>query len=75
MLIMSEEVIKYRVDIDIWKNPGEISFYTRTKTFTNIKDATSYYNDIKELPITLLKSILLLEKIEDKPKQEELDSS
>ena len=70
MLIMSEKMIKYtpyRVDIEIWKNEEETSFYIRTKTFTNEKDAWDFYNFVKELPIKLLKSIGLLEKIEGKP--------
>ena len=70
MLIMSEEMIKYtpyRVEIGIWNNEEETSFYIRTKTFTNVKDAWDFYNFVKELPIRLRKSIYLLEKIEGKP--------
>jgi len=53
-----------RVDIDIWKNEEENSFYTKTMTFSNLKDATRIYNEMIELPIRQRKGIYLLVKEE-----------
>ena len=84
---MSEEVMKYGVDLELWNDEMKEGFYTKSLDYKTLEEAEQKYNELTKYPLNrhvdshLFKYLGLVERENEDwaeytiRHQEELDSS